>query len=622
VLKPVLTSLELGPELRAHIEPAVFGALFGYLDRYPPPGAQKHALSLSVSQAKEILELALPDYREPVSASLRELGAMRWLPLQQIGVLLHGWLHEAVRFFRREGAPVFRTAIALDSAPRCAELLWGALFSRRLLPLIQGEGLLKDWPRHRLEACDLAVESLKLWVEDISQRLVAHPGAELSASTFFVDTESDLQAEVQWQGHRLHLRGKPDALILDRRTQRPEVWEYKFGTQGKIELQVAQTLLYLALVNADKGPGIETGRLQLFRLTEEPAVGHPLEGQTSGTASASISEFPPKVDAAFHGYVGNYAAVRRLKIECTLAVREGDPPRMPLNLMFCGPGGLGKTELARRVARALDSPLVDVPAGTVKDVDALLTLVDKTLAAVDQQPLEAGTDSGMPRFKYPPLVIFLDEIHEMGKRADAFLNFLEPREKRAVGRRVVGDFTNATILAATTDIGLLPGPFLTRFRIIDLVPYSAEEVALIVQPVFENAGQKVHETFLVALARMSRLNPRIALERGGEMLRHHVFDSRSYPLDNAGLRRMSAEAWLVDEHGLRENDLRYLRALLDGRRGVAALTSMLPVGREEILSVIEPYLLQLEAVRMTGGGRELTERGRMILRAAQTAVLA
>jgi holliday junction DNA helicase RuvB len=48
----------------------------------------------------------------------------------------------------------------------------------------------------------------------------------------------------------------------------------------------------------------------------------------------------------------------------------------------------------------------------------------------------------------------------------------------------VGDFKDATLLAATTDKGLLPGPFLSRFRIIDLVPYTAEEVAAIISPVF------------------------------------------------------------------------------------------------------------------------------------------
>jgi Holliday junction resolvasome RuvABC ATP-dependent DNA helicase subunit len=41
---------------------------------------------------------------------------------------------------------------------------------------------------------------------------------------------------------------------------------------------------------------------------------------------------------------------------------------------------------------------------------------------------------------------------------------------------------------------------------------------------------------------------------------------------------------------------------------------MLPVGRDEILNVVEPYLMQLGLVRPTGSGRELTERGRLVVK--------
>jgi Holliday junction resolvasome RuvABC ATP-dependent DNA helicase subunit len=219
-----------------------------------------------------------------------------------------------------------------------------------------------------------------------------------------------------------------------------------------------------------------------------------------------------------------------------------------------------------------------------------------------------ATDSGLPRLSYPPVVIFLDEIHLLGRRADLFLNVFEPRERRAVGSKGVADLRAATLLGATTDKGRLPAPFLTRFRMVDLVPYSAEEVAEILRPAF--VGHDVDEGFLVALARMSRLNPREALQRAEEMLTHHRFDASAYPLSPAGLARMASETWQVDEDGLRPSDLAYLRALQSGRRGLAALTQMLPVGQDEIVAVIEPYLLQLDLIRMTGSGRELTEIGR------------
>lgn len=599
MLKPQLYSLELGPDLRRRIEPSIFDALFGYIAKHPAAKQVGGTPSLTVSQAKEILEIALPQYREKVAASLGQGVQEGFAPFKEIGILVHQWIHSSVRFFRREGASALREALQEPAEEQRFARLWGALFSRSLLRDIQTSGLLEK--RESLESCDLAVECLRLWVQDLARKLSCVRAEAFSPGVFLLDTEAELQGVIEWKGGRLHLRGKPDAILLNLATGHPEVCEYKFGLQGQIELQIAQVLLYLRLVNAIKGQAVKVGRLEIFRVVPEPEEG-------------PGSEFPQQIDAAFAGYIGNHAAVRRLKVECTLALRQGSPPRMPVNLMLCGPGGLGKTELARRVAKALDLPLVDIPAGSVRDVDGLLERVDATLRTRGLEPVEIGTDSGLPLLKYPPLVIFLDEVHELRRKADAFLNMFEPKEKRAVGKKVMGDFKDAAILAATPDKGLLPGPFLTRFRIIDLVPYTAEEVAAIIRPVFQNEGKAMDEAFLVGLAKRSRLNPREALERAKEMLSHHRFDGHAYPLTQQGLERMSAEVWQVDEHGLRRIDYKYLKALESNPKGLNALVSLLPVGREEIVNVIEPYLLQLETIRQTGSGRELTERGRLVLR--------
>jgi Holliday junction resolvasome RuvABC ATP-dependent DNA helicase subunit len=601
MLRPVLETLELGPELCRRIRGPILDALFA-------AAAEDGRSELSITELKELLAVALPHYREPVSLSVGAGGSIGAVPLHGVGVLLHGALHQAALFFRREGASVFREVQSEAEVSKRAERLWGAFFSRRLLPWLQASGRL-DEPE-ALESIDAVVEASRLWVDDLAER-IGHGNGELAPAEMLLDTESSLKAELEWQGRRLTIRGRPDAVTLDRSAERPEIVEYKLGEQGQLELQVAQTFLYLEMVNAAKGPGIDRARLQLFRLVGETPPDAP-EPQAPGAAPRrSDSGFPPEVEAAFESYVGNVAAVRRLKIECAIALRES-PASMPVNVMLCGPGGLGKTELARRVARALGVPMVDVPASNVKDVDGLLELVDGTLETAGQAAEPAGSDSGLARVRYPPLVVFLDEVHLLRRKADLFLQLFEPKERRAVGSDKVGDFAQATLLAATTDKGLLSGPFLTRFRMVDLVPYDAPEIARILAPAFASEKAAPSEEFLVRLARMSRLNPRIGIERAREMLTHHRFDPEEYPLDASGLQRMASQSWEVDEHGLRPADLDYLRALGEGRRGLAALCQMLPVGRDEILNVIEPYLMQLKLVRPTGAGRELTESGRML----------
>ncbi|MGH8535840.1 MAG: hypothetical protein ACREXM_05080 [Gammaproteobacteria bacterium] len=97
MLKPALLSIEIGPELRRRIEPAVFRPLFEEASR---AGTR----SLSITQAKELLAIAVPQYREMVSGAAPALAGIGPVPLRNVGTLLHQALQEAARFFRREGA--------------------------------------------------------------------------------------------------------------------------------------------------------------------------------------------------------------------------------------------------------------------------------------------------------------------------------------------------------------------------------------------------------------------------------------------------------------------------------------------------------------------------------------
>jgi Holliday junction DNA helicase RuvB len=147
---------------------------------------------------------------------------------------------------------------------------------------------------------------------------------------------------------------------------------------------------------------------------------------------------------------------------------------------------------------------------------------------------------------------------------------------------------------------------------IDLEPYSAEEAAEIVKSAFAHSIT-VDQEFLVALAEMSRRNPRIALARAEEVKTHHRFDATDYPLTIDGLRRIADEVWRVDARGLNTADREYLRALRTGPRGFSNLSQILAVGEDEIRTIIEPYLIQLGLVILTSKGRELSELGKRLI---------
>ncbi|MBM3299975.1 MAG: AAA family ATPase, partial [Deltaproteobacteria bacterium] len=519
MLSPVLKTFRITPEIRQKIEDKVLEAVFKSIRDLPPRRTTPDGIpTITVTEAKERLEVALPEYADVVGSALSlgrtELG----LTAREFGKRLHEWINEASLFFRREGADYLRQGLALESEEAFRKHVWSRLFSEKILTLAQSQDMLRD--EGVLQTCDLVVESMKLWTYHVCTHLWGYDAAEFSPTAFFLDTETDVQANLSRNGVQIHLRGKPDAIFFDQRQSEVHVWEYKFGRQGQLELQIAQVLLYMALIESAKGVHCSGGCLTFFTVAEEVGIPTAVSGTRKGEQLPESFHAP--VERAFEGFIGNDQAVYLLKVQLTLALRE-DPPRTAINVMFCGPGGTGKTELARRVAETLGTPFVDIPAPTIKNVDDLVDRIDRVLQQEARDPKKVGVDSGLPLYKYPPVVVFIDEVHALAKRADAFLNLFEPKERRAVCREFVADFHDATFLTATTEKGKLPSPFLSRFRIIDLQPYTLEEVRQIAELEFKKVNEACSAEVLELLAKVGRLVPRQVIERAKHFIDLHMY---------------------------------------------------------------------------------------------------
>jgi holliday junction DNA helicase RuvB len=609
MLSPELLTLEINPEVRRAIQAKVFQALFRSLHELPPRKfSKKGTPSLTVTEAKDRLAMTLPEYRDVVGRALpldwKDLG----FTAVQMGTVLHEWIDEASSFFRREGGDCIRVGLRLSTEEEFFQHVWNCLFSRKILMQAQSSEMLRD--ENGVQVCDLVIESLKKWVRHVCSHLWGLPADTFNPSAFFLDTETTLTAELEYRGEKIHLRGKPDAVFLDQQKSQIHVWEYKFGQQGQIELQIAQVLLYMSLIEAAKGCDCSSGCLTFFRLVEDTNVDP--EIALFFERRKPKEPFDPRVEKAFRGYIGNDHAVYQLKVLLTLGLKQ-KTPKAGINFMFCGPGGTGKTELARRMAEALGTPFVNVPATAFKNLEELVQKIDSVVEESGTTLEQVGTDSGMPLLLYPALTVFVDEVHAMARKADAYLNMLEPKERRAVCRDRVCDFRNLVFLAATTDKGRLPTAFLSRFRIIDLRPYTLQEMCEIVRFPFVQAGKSVSADICEALARVGRFIPRVALERAYQFLEYHEFSPQKYPISGDGIRDIMAKFWDVDSNGLTPNDLAYLESVQTGPKGFHTLATILPCGKEEIERVIEPYLAQLGAIRLTGKGREITEIGRQML---------
>ncbi len=609
MLSPDLMTLEITSEVRGAIQDKVFEALFRSIRDLPPrQTGRKGTPSITVTHAKERLAMALPEYRDVVGRAV----PVNWSDLGftaiQMGTVLHEWIDEGSSFFRREGADCIRSGLQESTEEAFFQHVWSCLFTRKILAQVQSSEMLRD--ENGVQVCDLVIESLKRWACHVCSHLWGLPSNSFNPSAFFLDTETTLATELEYRGEKIHLRGKPDAVFFDQRRSQIHVWEYKFGQQGQVELQIAQVLLYMSLVEAAKGCACTSGYLTFFRVIEDTTA----DAQTAlfFENREPKEPFDPQVQKAFEGYIGNDHAVYQLKVRLTLGLRQ-DTDKTGVNFMFCGPGGTGKTELARRMAAALGTPFVNIPATAFRNLDELVQKIDSVTEESGTTPEQIGTDSGMPLLQYPSLTVFIDEVHTMAKKADAYLNMLEPKERRAVCKDRVCDFKKVVFLAATTDKGKLPAPFLSRFRIIDLRPYTLDEMCEIVRLRFVQAGKSVSQVVCEALARVGRFVPRVALERASQFLEYHEFSPQTYPICADGIREMMEASWNVDFNGLTSNDQAYLEVLQTGPKGFNALATVLSCGKEEIERVIEPYLAQLGAIRLTGRGREITEIGRAML---------
>lgn len=166
----------------------------------------------------------------------------------------------------------------------------------------------------------------------------------------------------------------------------------------------------------------------------------------------------------------------------TEIVRKGEP----VNLIFWGPPGTGKTTLARIMAKEFEADFVEISAVTAgkKDVEAVVER-----AKVNWN---LGTRT----------VLFVDEIHRFNKaQQDAFLPHVESGL--------------ITLIGATTENPSFEviSPLLSRSRVVVVSALSKDAIIEVLKRAIkeEKAGKKVTKEALELLAELSGGDARSAL---------------------------------------------------------------------------------------------------------------
>jgi Holliday junction DNA helicase RuvB len=325
------------------------------------------------------------------------------------------------------------------------------------------------------------------------------------------------------------------------------------------------------------GPGPERGALTREALPEDRSLDDRLRPSTLGEM------------------IGQTRLRENLAVFIDAARRRAEPLD---HLLFYGPPGLGKTSLARIVAREMNASFRATSGPVLERASDLAALLSN---------LEAGD------------VLFIDEIHRLPAvveeilypaMEDFQLDLLVGQGPSA--RSVRLDLPRFTLVGATTRAGLLTSPLRDRFgwsARLDYYPAADLEAVLVrsarlleVQ-LFPEAGAEI--------ARRARGTPRIA----NRLLRRvrdfsAVRDSSTV---DAELARFALERLDVDEAGFDKLDRVLLLTLIEkfdgGPTGLDTLAAALGEDRGTLEDLIEPFLIQ-------GGYLERTPRGRMATRRA------
>lgn len=314
----------------------------------------------------------------------------------------------------------------------------------------------------------------------------------------------------------------------------------------------------------------------------------------------------PDVDKIFEGFVGNRPAVFQLKRILKYA-RINNINRLP-NIGLFGSKSTGKTELFRRIGEALRVPTLVLSKSTLSTEENFFKEVAKEI-----------DDFSGGMLTPEPMLIFIDEVHVLPRRIqDSLLTALESDDRCFRSKHGDINTKNITFVVATTDPGKLSEAFLSRLLIVNLEPYTEQEIVNILKyrrardPQIDRNAQTIDDQSLKLIAKASRLTPRKSIE-----VLKQIAIAISLQEVNPNYDSILVDLNMtlgVDHNGLTKTDKKYLKFLKEnGQIGLSSIAAYLDTDPNNIKEIVEPYLIRLGLIRFNRSGRFLTSLGRKFL---------
>lgn len=320
----------------------------------------------------------------------------------------------------------------------------------------------------------------------------------------------------------------------------------------------------------------------------------------------------PLVPKGFSEYVGQVRAKEMLRLMIGSSEKTGSHID---HILFTGMGGTGKTALAKALAFETETHFVFRTAANLnmwkpdKGIDPLYD----ALAEADDIEIH-GKKFGL---------LFIDEIHRLdAAQWERLFSVLEGGIMDLPEGAVKVEYT--TIVGSTTDPHMLTAPALTRFRVVNIEPYTTDEIAQIVSNGSDKLGGGIEPEAAQLIAANGRANPRLSLNT---FLRCSLDVARNDDrrvVSVADVERALGLCGVVNTlDGLARIEARlltFLAAVLkekkaNGEKSPAVGITELAYGVGESIAnvekIIEPFLVRNGYVIRTKRGRIITDKGRI-----------
>lgn len=292
-------------------------------------------------------------------------------------------------------------------------------------------------------------------------------------------------------------------------------------------------------------------------------------------------------------FFGQENIKKSLKIGISAAKKRKEPIE---HVLLYGPPGLGKTTISHLIAREMNVNIKVTSGPAIERAGDLASILTN---------LEKGD------------ILFIDEIHRLNKvveetlypaMEDYALDIVIGKGPSARTLRL--DLPQFTIIGATTRIGLLSAPLRDRFGVVHRLNfYNPEELAKVIRKGALKLKTAIDKDSIGEIAIRARGTPRIALKllkRVRDYAQVHGAGDITKDLTKKALNLLE-----VDSLGLDNNDIRYLKALIEkhggGPVGVETMASTISEDISTIEDVIEPYLMQIGFVKRSPRGRIATK---------------